>query len=361
MKKHIPAIFLFILAVVANAAAQSYAPVIPVGTELQVRVNENLTSETAQPGDQFTASLVNSIEDENGKIIFGRGAYISGRVISAKPSGRLSDSGELVLSINNIRSGSQSANVTVGPFTVKGDSHTGSNVGKIGGGAALGAIIGGIAGGGKGAAIGAGAGTAAGTGAAAATGKKNAKVDSETVLRFVTSTDSTVIRNGSTVSQSPYQTESQNTNDVELRRRDTASTTLASNQPPAPTYANDSSSSASTTTAAPSPAACAACSASANVNAFTARDRRVINSCLSENPDALASSQQSSGTTGLQSQLQKNGTLPSIVQRKAKALPLARERQLPTLSNDLERVIYNRQVMLIDSNNRILDIFQLAQ
>jgi len=121
MKKQIPAIFLFVLAIVANAAAQ-YSPVIPVGTELQVRVNENLTSETAQPGDQFTASLVNSIEDENGKIIFGRGAYISGRVISAKPSGRLSDSGELVLSINNIRSGSQSANVTVGPYTVKGDS-----------------------------------------------------------------------------------------------------------------------------------------------------------------------------------------------------------------------------------------------
>src|SRR6266404_4025448 len=154
MKKHIPAILLFILTIVANATAQSYSPVIPVGTELQVRINENLTSETAQPGDQFTASLVNSIEDENGKIIFGRGAYISGRVISAKPSGRLSDSGELVLSISSIRSGSQTANITVGPYEVKGQSHTGSNTGKIGGGAALGAIIGGIAGGGKGAAIG---------------------------------------------------------------------------------------------------------------------------------------------------------------------------------------------------------------
>jgi len=30
-------------------------------------------------------------------------------------------------------------------------------------------------------------------------------------------------------------------------------------------------------------------------------------------------------------------------------------------SNDLERVIYNRQVILINSNNRILDIFELAQ
>src|SRR6266436_6244642 len=172
-KQFLPMFFFF--ALVVTAAAQSVSPVIPVGTELQVRVNENLTSETAQAGDQFTGTLVNSIEDMYSNIIFGRGSYISGTVISAKPSGRLSDSGELVLSINNIRSGSQSANVTVGPYTVKGDSHTGSNVGKIGGGAALGAIIGGIAGGGKGAAIGAGAGTAAGTGAAAATGKRNAK------------------------------------------------------------------------------------------------------------------------------------------------------------------------------------------
>lgn len=355
MKKQIPVILLFILVAVANATAQSYSPVIPVGTELQVRVNENLTSETAQPGDQFTASLVNSIEDENGKVIFGRGAYISGRVISAKPSGRLSDSGELILSINSIRSGSQSANVTVGPYTVKGDSHTGSNVGKIGGGAALGAIIGGIAGGGKGAAIGAGAGTAAGTGAAAATGKKNAKVDSETVLRFVTSTDSTVIASGSGV----IQNQSQSANDVELRRRDSSNTTFASNQAPPPAYANDSSTSASTMPTASTPSTCAACSASANVNAFTARDRRVINSCIAEDPDALAS--RSSGTTGSQAPLQKNGTLPPTVQRRAKALPLACERQLPTLSNDLERVIYNRQVMLINSSNRILDIFEITQ
>src|SRR6185312_4255839 len=72
-----------------------------------------------------------------------------------------------------------------------------SNATKVGGGAILGAIIGGIAGGGKGAAIGAGAGAAAGTGAAAATGKKEAKIDPESIVRFVTSTETAVVPAGS--------------------------------------------------------------------------------------------------------------------------------------------------------------------
>ncbi|MCU1307013.1 MAG: hypothetical protein JWN45_1708 [Acidobacteriaceae bacterium] len=351
MKRQLLPIFiLFTLAV--NMAAQSVSPVIPVGTEIQVRVNENLTSETAQAGDQFTGTLVNSIEDMYSNIIFGRGSYISGTVISAKPSGRLSDSGELVLLINNIRSGSKSANLTVGPYTLTGGSHTGSNTAKIGGGAVLGAIIGGMAGGGKGAAIGAGAGTAAGTGAAAATGKRNAKVDSESVLRFVTSTDANIVANGSTstVNQSQTQSPSAPGNDIELQRRDNPPSTLASNQVPAAVASAPTSTSATdiATFSAPSTP-----STSANANNFSARDRRVIKMCLVENPVSDAAAQRSTP-------LERNSTLPSAVQRKAKSLPLACERQLPTLSNDLERVTYSGQVMLIDANNRILDIFQLS-
>ena len=80
--------------------------------------------------------------------------------------------------------------IHVEPLVIKGESHSKSNVTKIGGGAALGAVIGAIAGGGKGAAIGTLAGGAAGTGAAAATGKKPAIVESEAVLTFVTSSAS---------------------------------------------------------------------------------------------------------------------------------------------------------------------------
>ena len=67
-----------------------------------------------------------------------------------------------------------------------------SNLTKIGGGAAAGALIGGLAGGGKGALIGTAIGAGAGTGVAAATGKEEAKVPSESVLSFTTTTAANV-------------------------------------------------------------------------------------------------------------------------------------------------------------------------
>ena len=90
--------------------------------------------------------------------------------------------GELHLTLRTIRTGGRTYAVAVRTIVIKGESHTKSNVTKIGGGTAMGALIGAIAGGGKGAAIGAGVGAAAGTGVAAGTGKKPAVVEPEMVL-----------------------------------------------------------------------------------------------------------------------------------------------------------------------------------
>jgi outer membrane lipoprotein SlyB len=95
----------------------------------------------------------------------------------------------LELTINTIHYGSHVANLNSQPFEVKGETHDKSNATKIGGGAILGAIIGGIAGGGKGAAVGATVGAGAGTAGAAATGKREAVIQSEAVLNFVTAND----------------------------------------------------------------------------------------------------------------------------------------------------------------------------
>src|SRR5579872_5981985 len=160
-------------------AQHSSSRSIPEGTPITVRINEDLSSETARAGDGFTGVLTEPVV-VNGAALFAKGAAVSGQVVSAKKSGRLSDPGELeltLISINRARVFSQ-------PFLIKGASHTRNNLAKIGGGAAAGAIIGGIVGGEKGAAIGAGAGAGAGTATAAATGKKPAAVESEAVLQF---------------------------------------------------------------------------------------------------------------------------------------------------------------------------------
>ena len=162
---------------------------IPSGTSIRVRMIDNLSSEQTQMGDTFRGTLDEPIE-VNGRTLYPKGADVIGRVTDVHPTGRLTEPGELDLVINTVSSGTVAESIHVEPLIIKGESHSKSNVTKIGGGAALGAVIGAIAGGGKGAAIGTLAGGAAGTGAAAATGKKPAIVESEAVLTFVTSSAS---------------------------------------------------------------------------------------------------------------------------------------------------------------------------
>lgn len=365
---------------------------LPSGLDIQIRVNESLTSATAQTGDTFSGTLVNSIEDDNGNIIFERGTQVTGRVISAKPSGRLQDSGQLVLSLNNIRSDKQIANVTVISKEVNGASHAGSNTAKVGGGALLGAILGGLAGGGKGAAIGAGVGAGAGTGAAAATGRKEAKVDPESILRFVTSTETTVVPVGSAAAQamenqpSVYNgnSGSADANAPVLRRRngsavppDSNSTSAQSNSTIVSNASADSDApvmrrrdnpnDSGVTVQEPEPTATTSNSPSANAPAtvstptsptqfsFSARERRVITNCLADNPGSAPAA-----TTNA-IPYHKGDTLPYAAQKSMRSLPLACERQLEPISNDLERVIYNQQVLLIDSNSLVLDSVDLPK
>ena len=154
---------------------------IPSGTSVQVRITEQLSSETANVGQVFHGVLAAPVVIK-GKVLFPKGAQVTGDVLSVERSGRLSSPGELHLSLRTIRSSGRSYPVAVRPIVIQGESHTKSNITKIGGGTAVGALIGAIAGGGKGAAIGAGVGAAAGTGVAAGTGKKPAIVETEAVL-----------------------------------------------------------------------------------------------------------------------------------------------------------------------------------
>jgi hypothetical protein len=158
---------------------------IPAGTPVRVRIIETLNSETAHVGQVFHGTLASPVV-AGGKTVFPKGADVTGEVVSVERSGRLSHPGELHLRLRTVRSGRRNYPLTVNTVSIKGKSHTKSNVTKIGGGAVAGTLIGAVAGGGKGAAIGAGVGAAAGTGVAAGTGKQAAEVRSETVLVWVT-------------------------------------------------------------------------------------------------------------------------------------------------------------------------------
>ncbi len=257
-----------------------------------------------------------------------------GRVTDAHRTGRLSEPGELDLVLVTISSGTIAESVHVEPLVIKGESHTKSNATKIGGGAVLGAIIGGIAGGGKGAAIGTVAGAGAGTGAAAATGKKPALVDPEAVLTFTTSAPGSLT--------TPPASSSENRGAMPNKAPEAGPSRDAE---PADEVPPDSASNADS-----SPL-------------FTLRDRRIIRSCVNDHPADFpaGATERPELPSGSERQIRRGQTLSVDVQRQVQSLPLACEEQLPKLSSDLERVVYSGRVLLIDSRNRILDMFYLDE
>jgi hypothetical protein len=88
---------------------------------------------------------------------------------------------------------------------------------------------------------------------------------------------------------------------------------------------------------------------------FSARDKRVINSCLADNPGSVPAADANAIP------YYKGDTLPYAAQKKIRSLPLACERQLSSVAGDQERVIYNQQVLLINSNSLVLDSFDVPK
>jgi hypothetical protein len=212
------------------------------------------------------------------------------------------------------------SSLRVEPLIIKGEGHTKSNAEKMGGGAALGAVIGALAGGGKGAAIGTLAGGAAGTGAAAATGKKAAIVAPETILSFTTVVNAGVV--APTVPAGAAGVTNQ------------GNTAQGSGNPPQVTD---------------------------TAQLFTLRDKRMIRSCVTDHagdfrPGTLDRPQLPPGSDR---ELQRGQVLSAEVQKAAQSLPLACVQELPPLPDNRDRVVYSGKVLMIDSDNRILDTFSL--
>ena len=319
--------FAIMLLMVATASAQTYNN-IPAGTQLQVRIIEKLSSEQASVGDQFHGTFAAPVV-VNGRTQFSKGTDVTGEVTSVERSGRLSRPGELHLSLRTVRSGGRTYAIAADPFVIKGESHTKSNVTKIGGGAGLGTLIGAIAGGGKGAAIGAGVGAAAGTGVAAGTGKKPAEVESEAVLTWVAANPPS----GSVMQGQERRQASRYDDDDDDRPSRSGNRARSNNQD----EDNDDQ----------------------GPREFSSRERQIISDCYvadrSNLPPGLAKKDRL--PPGLERQLRRNGTLPPGLQKRVQPLPGVCTARLPRLPRDWARVVLSGRIILLDPSNRIVDFF----
>jgi hypothetical protein len=160
---------------------------LPAGSEISVRTNETIDSETATEGQTFDAQVTRDAKDANGDIVIPRGSRARIVIKSASQGGRFRGASDLVLDLQSVAINGKHYTVQTSDLSKQGKSGVGANkrtATYTGGGAALGAIIGAIAGGGKGAAIGAGAGAGAGALTQVLTKGRAIKVPVESVLTF---------------------------------------------------------------------------------------------------------------------------------------------------------------------------------
>ena len=163
-----------------SSSSTAAAGVVPMGTELDVRLERGLDSDTAQVEDRFEATTIVDLR-ENDRVVIPAGSRVRGVVTAVKNAGRVERKGELQLSFDQITINGRN-------FPIRGTVTQALEAGgyredaeKIGAGAAVGAIIGGILGGVKGAVTGILIG---GGGVVAATEGEDVNLPPGTILRM---------------------------------------------------------------------------------------------------------------------------------------------------------------------------------
>lgn len=165
------------------------APLVPVGTNLKVRLEDTLSSKNSRVGDRFTATVIDPVRFSEGTV--------SGHVSSINKSGKIKGRTSMNLAFDSIRLRDGRSGIMHGYITrvygsdagradneggVESGSRSKQTVKRGAIGAAGGAILGAIVGGGKGAAIGLILGGAGGAGSLAVQGSKELKLESGTEM-----------------------------------------------------------------------------------------------------------------------------------------------------------------------------------
>ena len=153
--------------------------VIPVGQEIDVRLQDNLRSDTARAEDRFEATTMVDLR-KDGEVLVPAGSVVRGIVSGAQAAGRLNRTGRLTLAFDRLTLDGRDVRIRATATQVFQSDGLEGEAGRIGAGAGVGGIIGGILGGFKGALAGVliGAG-----GTVAATEGKELELPRGTVVR----------------------------------------------------------------------------------------------------------------------------------------------------------------------------------
>ena len=153
---------------------------IPVGQEMDVRLSNSLSSETATVEQRFEATTVVDLM-QDGRVLVPAGSIVQGVVSGVDKAGRVDRDGSLTLSFDRISVRGREHDMRATATQVFESKGIRAEAGTAGVGAGVGGIVGGIIGGVKGAIIGAAIGAG---GAIAATDGKDIELPAGSVVRI---------------------------------------------------------------------------------------------------------------------------------------------------------------------------------
>ena len=165
---------------------------LAAGTVIPVRLTEEIDTKTTHAGTTFHATTASNV-GYGGYTLIPAGTPVTGRIVEAKPAGRLSGSALLGVELVSVRlpdgaETPQETSLVTQELSNKAQGRGTNTAEKAGGGAAFGAVVGALAGGGAGAGIGAASGGAIGLGANVLTHGKEIDLKPEQLLQFHTAT-----------------------------------------------------------------------------------------------------------------------------------------------------------------------------
>jgi hypothetical protein len=165
---------------------------IPAGSELAIRINQNISVKHTPVGAHFDGEVVDPWTDANGRVVLPKGTPVGGIVDESHRRGHFKGASVLELRLTSL-----TLNGTRYPLETHDLRETKKGKGKrsaaiIGGGTGLGMLIGGVAGGGLGMVVGGAAGAGAGTAVGGLTGNRDLDIPAESIIHFKLADDLTL-------------------------------------------------------------------------------------------------------------------------------------------------------------------------
>ena len=161
---------------------------VPAGTAIEAYLDEPLGSKTSASGDAFAAVLARDLVVK-GQVVAPKGSHLVGRVVEARPSGKVKGVARLSVTLEGLELGRRSHSLKTSTIVIEANPTKGQDAKKVGIGAGAGTVIGAILGGKKGAAIGGAVGAATGGAVVLATAGDEVELPAEQLLAFELESD----------------------------------------------------------------------------------------------------------------------------------------------------------------------------